>query len=312
MPETGVPGVAVGEYLPKHGAEARERVLAGLPVSQRQLDAGGVTTALLEGGAGSPLVLLHGGIECGGAYWAPVVTRLIDNHRVVAPDAPGLGESEPLASLDHETFARWLGELIRQTCEVRPILVAHSLFGTLAARFAAAHGESLACLIVYAAPGVGPYRMPLGLRIVAIRFALRPNERNEERFERFALLDRERTRRRDPAWFDSFSAYALSCARVPHIKRTMSGLIKAGTTRVPDAELQRIAIPAALLWGRHDRMTPLPLAEAASTRLAWPLHVVDEAAHVPHIEQPHGFVERLTDALRGASTARAGRTEAFR
>ena len=43
-------------------------------------------------------------------------------------------------------------------------------------------------------------------------------------------------------------------------------------------------------------MTPLPLAEAASTRLGWPLHVVDDAAHVPHIEQP--------DALR--RSARSG------
>jgi pimeloyl-ACP methyl ester carboxylesterase len=302
----------VGSYAPKHGAEARERMLAGLPVTERRLDAGGVSTALLEGGAGPPLVLLHGGIECGGAYWAPVITGLVENHRLVVADAPGLGQSEPLARLDDETFASWLRELLRLTCEERPTLVAHSLFGTLAARFAAAHGDSLARLIVYASPGVGPYRMPLGLRIVAIRFAVRPNKRNEERFERFALLDRERTRRRDPAWFDSFSAYALSRARVPHVKRTMSRLIKAGTTRIPDAELRRIGIPAALLWGRHDRMTPLPLAEAASTRLGWPLHVVDDAAHVPHIEQPAGFVDRLTDALAEVSTARAGTTESVR
>jgi pimeloyl-ACP methyl ester carboxylesterase len=277
--------------------EARERVLAGLPVSQRRLDAGRVSTALLEGGAGSPVVLLHGGIECGGAYWAPVMTRLVENHHVVVPDAPGLGESEPVARLDDEAFARWLRELIQLTCETAPTLVAHSLVGTLAARFAAAHGDSLARLIVYAAPGIGRYRMPVGLRLVAMRFAVRPNERNGQRFERFALLDRERTRRRDPAWFDSFGAYVLSRARVPHVKRTMRALVKAGTTRVPDAELRRIGIPSALLWGRHDRMAPLSLAEAASTRLGWPAHVVDHAAHVPHIEQPDEFADLLIHAL---------------
>jgi hypothetical protein len=115
------------------GAEARRRLLAGLPVRQRRVDAGGVSTALLEGGAGSPLLLLHGGIECGGAYWAPVIPRLVENHRVVVPDAPGLGESEPLARLDDETFAHWLRDLIRLTCDARPTLVAHSLFGTGAA-----------------------------------------------------------------------------------------------------------------------------------------------------------------------------------
>ena len=273
----------------------RERLLAGLPVRQRRVDAAGVATALLEGGTGPPLVLLHGGIECGGVYWAPVIARLAANHRVVVPDAPGLGESASFARLDDEHFARWLHELIDLTCEARPTLVAHSLFGTLAARFAA-HGDALARLVVYAAPGIGRYRMPLGLRIVAARFALRPNERNGARFERYALLDRERTRRRDSAWFDSFGAYTRSRARLPHVKRTMRALLEIGTVRVPDAELRRIAIPVALLWGRYDRMTPPALARAASTRLGWPLHVVDEAAHVPHLEQPDSFVDRLTTA----------------
>ena len=50
----------------------RERMLAGLPVDERRLDLAGASTAVLEGGDGPPLVLLHGGIECGGAIWAPV------------------------------------------------------------------------------------------------------------------------------------------------------------------------------------------------------------------------------------------------
>ena len=281
----------------------RERLLAGLPVRQRRVDVAGVATALLEGGGGPPLVLLHGGIECGGVYWAPVIARLAAHHRVIVPDVPGLGESAPFDRLDDERFARWLHELIDLTCVARPTLVAHSLFGTLAARFAA-HGDALARLIVYAAPGIGRYRMPLGLRIVAARFALRPNARNGARFERYALLDRERTRRRDAAWFDSFSAYTRSRATVPHVKRTMRALLEIGTVRVPDAELRRIAIPATLLWGRYDRMTPPALARAASTRLGWPLHVVDEAAHVPHLEQPDSFVNRLT-ALPAAAPVEA-------
>ena len=74
----------------------------------------------------------------------------------------------------------------------------------------------------------------------------------------------------------------------------MNGLIRTGTRQVPDAELRRIGVPASLLWGRHDRMTPLPLAEAASARLGWPLHVIEDAAHVPHIEQPDRFLEVLS------------------
>ncbi len=78
----------------------RRRLLDGLPVRERRVVAGGVATALLEGGDGPPLLLLHGGIECGGVYWAPVLARLAEQHRIVVPDAPGLGESAPVAELD--------------------------------------------------------------------------------------------------------------------------------------------------------------------------------------------------------------------
>jgi hypothetical protein len=42
------------------GADARERLLAALPVTERRLQLAGVSTAVLEGGAGPPVVLLHG------------------------------------------------------------------------------------------------------------------------------------------------------------------------------------------------------------------------------------------------------------
>jgi pimeloyl-ACP methyl ester carboxylesterase len=76
----------------------------------------------------------------------------------------------------------------------------------------------------------------------------------------------------------------------------MRQLIKTCTKQIPNSELRQIAIPTALVWGRHDRMVPLGLAEAASTRLGWPLHVIDDAAHVPHMEQPDTFLEALEAA----------------
>lgn len=279
--------------------DARARMLAGAGLQERRIRLAGASTVVLEGGDGPSLLLLQGGIECGGAYWAPVIARLAQRHRVVVPDVPGLGESEPLARLDAPAFAGWLAALVRETCREPPTLIAHSLDGSLAARFAARHGDLLRTLVVYAAPGIGPYRMPLGLRVVAMRFGLRPTERNAERFDRFAFFDFDRARRRDPDWFAAFSAYTRLRAAVPHVKRTMSQLLKAGTKRVPDAELRRIELPAAILWGRHDRFVPLSLAEAAGSRLGWPLHVVDDAGHAPHIEQPDAFLDALGTTAGG-------------
>ena len=45
---------------------ARGRLLKGVPIQARCLNVNGMATSVLEAGAGPPLVLLHGGIECGG------------------------------------------------------------------------------------------------------------------------------------------------------------------------------------------------------------------------------------------------------
>jgi 2-hydroxymuconate-semialdehyde hydrolase len=276
-------------------------MLAGLPVTERGLDVGGIETAVLEGGDGPPLVLLHGGIECGGAYWAPVLARLAERHRLVVPDVPGLGESAPVDRLDDDTFAVWFTGVLEQLRCVRPTLVAHSLLGSAAARFASRRSQLLRGLVVYGAPGVGPYRMPLRLRYVAIRFAIRPSARNAERFDRFALLDLDALRRRDPDWSAAFDAYTRDRASVSHVKRTMRRLIATETKQIPDAELDRIAVPTTLVWGRHDRMVPLALAQGAASRHGWPLRVVDGAAHAPHIEQPDAFVETLSPIVNASS-----------
>jgi 2-hydroxymuconate-semialdehyde hydrolase len=275
-------------------------MLAGLPVTSRTLDVAGVSTALTEIGEGAPLLLLHGGIECGGAMWAPVLVGLARRHRVVVPDAPGLGESAPVPRLDAETLGRWLTGVIQQTGLGTPTLVAHSLLGSLSARWAASSAAPISRLVVYAAPAVGPYRMPFKLRYVAIRFAIRPTAGNAERFDQFALLDLDETRRRDPEWFAAFESYTRERAQRPHVKKTMRRLVSDGTRRIPDADLDGISVPTALLWGRGDRMVPLATAEAAAARHDWPLHVVEHAAHAPHIEQPERFVDALAAILTPA------------
>ena len=67
-------------------ADDRERLLAGIPATQRQLQLTGVSTTVLEGGDGPPVMLLHGP---GGnaAHWMQVIPDLVTTHRVVAPDA---------------------------------------------------------------------------------------------------------------------------------------------------------------------------------------------------------------------------------
>ena len=278
--------------------EPRQRVLSGLPVSERRVSVAGSSTTLLEGGEGPTLILLHGGIECGGAYWSPVIPPLARSFRLVVPDVPGVGESAPPRRIDAAAFGEWFRALLQETNSAeKPSLLAHSMVGSLAARFAAGDSDRLRSLVLYGVPGIGPFQMPFGLMAAAIRFSLRHNDASFERFLPWPFLEPERTRERDPEWFRAFAAYMVSRASVPHVRRAMRQLIAAGKKRIPDDELRRIRVPVALLWGDQDRMTPLSLAEGTSARLGWPLHVVHDAGHVPHIEQPAAFVESLKAAL---------------
>jgi pimeloyl-ACP methyl ester carboxylesterase len=55
-------------------------------------------------------------------------------------------------------------------------------------------------------------------------------------------------------------------------------------------------VPTALVWGRQDRVMRLRIAEEASARYGWPLHVVEDAGHFA-IERPEAFEAALAAAL---------------
>ncbi len=77
---------------------------------------------------------------------------------------------------------------------------------------------------------------------------------------------------------------------------------------IPAADLDRIAVPTSLIWGRQDLQVPLAVAEAASARHGWPLQVIDQAGDDPPMEQPAAFLAALETALTaGATPGRAGR-----
>ena len=90
---------------------SRTRMLAGVSAQHRSLSLAGVSTVLLETGEGPPLVLLHGGIECAGPVWAPVIAGLAERHRVIVPDLPGFGESKPVDDL-YDVLGEWFRDLV--------------------------------------------------------------------------------------------------------------------------------------------------------------------------------------------------------
>ena len=66
---------------------------------------------------------------------------------------------------------------------------------------------------------------------------------------------------------------------------------------LPIEDLARITVPTTLIWGREDVGMPVTVAEEASARLRWPLHVIDGARDDPAIERPEAFLGALDSRL---------------
>ena len=139
-------------------ADARERLLEDIPVRERRLELEGVSTTVLEGGSGAPLVLLHGPGEHA-VKWMHVLPGLLKTNRVIAPDLPGHGASEVTGGpLTADRLLEWLGALIGRTCSSPPALVGQITGGAMAARFAISHGDRIGRLVLVDTLGLAPFQ----------------------------------------------------------------------------------------------------------------------------------------------------------
>ncbi len=282
----------------------RKRLLAALPaVEERYLEAAGLETAILEGGSGPPLVLLHGAGEFG-ATWAAVLPELVQHHRVIAPDLPGHGASATDPELDADDVIAWLQELIAATCLEPPVLVGHLLGGAIALRVAHAAPSSVRGLVLVDTLGLAPYRPAPSFAVALAGFLIRPTARSRDRMFRRCFLDLEAVQAEAGALWPHLADYALDRARDPALKPTLRRLMPTlGTPLSPEA-LAAVGVPTTLIHGRHDPQIKLRIAEDASERYGWPLYVIEDAADDPAVEQPERFLAALRGALVGLADRR--------
>lgn len=287
------------------GAEARTQLLAGIPVAERRVEAAGISTAVLEGGEGPPIVLLHGPGESA-VNWRWVIPELARTHRIVAPDLPAHGSTEaPAGDVDAARAVDWLAELVDRTGAEAPAIVGHVIGGAIAARFASARGDALGRLVLVDSLGLARFRPSPRFALGFAGFVARPSERSYERFMRQCAYDLDRLRERIDDRWETFASYNLELARSPKAKAAGRLFRRAGVPPIPPRELERIAVPTSLIWGRHDRALRLKIAEAASARYGWPLHVIEESADDPMRDRPEEFLRALHVALgRTVTTTR--------
>jgi pimeloyl-ACP methyl ester carboxylesterase len=252
---------------PNAGIVARGLLLTKLPVTERRLQMARVSTAVLDGGDGQPVILLHGP---GGyaAHWMRIIPELATTHHVIAPHLPGHGASQVTdGPLDAEGVLQWLGELINQTCKSTPVLIGELMGGAIAARYACRHSELLDALVLMDSFGLTPFQPSVPFAEALTRFQVNPAEHTHEDLWRYCAHDLDGLRRQMGELWNPFENYNLDRARSPALHAALATLMLDFTMpAIPPAELRRIKVPVTLIWGRYDLATPLAVAETTAAR----------------------------------------------
>lgn len=109
----------------------------------------GVRLAYEVGGAGDRAVVLVHGMACNRSYMAPLFDHLVSSYRVVSVDLRGHGASgqgEPPYSI--ATFGADIVAVMDELALERPVIMGHSLGGSICLGLSAEHPERVAAQVL--------------------------------------------------------------------------------------------------------------------------------------------------------------------
>lgn len=265
---------------------ARRR--AGMDRHEVTLPSGADVVYLDTGGAGVPLILVHG-IGASKDHWPPLAAQIGGRFRILAPDLPGFGESThdgvdtsmvgQAQTLDAFADALGLG---------RFHLAGSSMGGRVAAVYAAAHPDRLRSL--WLLDPAGALGTELSEMIQQIEAGAPPplfSRTADEYAEVIAFTMAE-----PPDW-PRPALRVLAAEGAPHYDRYLA-LFDALADEIRDGKtteeiLAGLDVPTLVTWGGADRVLhPSGAATIAAAVTDGRAHVMPGLGHVPMLEDPEG------------------------
>jgi pimeloyl-ACP methyl ester carboxylesterase len=238
-----------------------------------------------EGGAGQPLVFLHGagGLDLDQDF----LDALAAKFHVYAPLVPGYGDSEECPELrDMLDFTLHTWDVVERLGLKDPVLAGFSMGGMIAGEMAAIAPNDVSRLALIAPAGLWLDEHPL-----PDIFAMLPYELPHYLFydaDAGAKLLGSGEALSDPEFLQAFlvqNARQLGAAGkilFPIPERGLAG------------RLYRIKAKTMLIWGACDKLIPPVYAQAFQRAIAGSeLAVLPEAGHLVAIEKTRDVVERI-------------------
>lgn len=261
---------------------------------------GGLRTRYWVGGAGPPLLLVHG--LAGAAYnFTELAPSLARRRRVLIPDLPGHGGTAPLPVVQN------LGDLARHAASVaehegmRPAAVlGYSMGGILALRLAAEQPGSVSAVVLLSSAGIVSTTRRAELWLAATT-ALRPARLVSHAREAIARRPSLRSLffgywgAEEPRDLSPEAVVGFLEAQPEHtdVKSAMRALVRDD----PRLYLDRVRCPALVVWGARDRLTPLEDGFEFARRLRAPLQILPAAGHLVVGECPEACAALVLDWL---------------
>lgn len=269
---------------------------ASFPRAQEVL-AMGIRTAYLEAGpADAPPILLLHGLGATNASLLPCLSDLSRDHRVLAPDLPGFGQSEaPAASYTPAWYAAWVEAFQHAVGARRAVVLGNSLGGRVALEAGLTHPRSVRGLVLLTpSPAFRRLRqlVPAArlMRPELAHLPVRLNHRLVVESIRGMFSDPDRL---STSWYD---AAADECVRVFRSSaHRVSFFSVARQIFLEEAHgrngfwdrLAGLEPPALFIWGDRDRLVPASFARHVTDALPLAHSVVlEDSGHVPQFEHP--------------------------
>lgn len=268
---------------------------------RRVAEIAGLRTRYWVGGAGPPLVLVHG---LGGAAvnFTEIAPFLARRRRVLIPDLPGHGGTDPLPQIESlSDLAGHVAAVGEHEGMSSAAVLGYSMGGLVSLRLAARRPEAVSSLVLVAPAGIVSTTRRAQLWLGALA-ALRParlaarckgviGRRPNLRVPIFGYWGAVEPRTLAPEAVLGFLA-----AQPEHTD--VRGAARALLRDDPRPDLDGIRCPTLVVWGARDHLIPLEDGFEYARRLGCPLRVVPAAGHLIVGEYPQecaAFVDRFLE-----------------